>query len=1264
MKKLQEDPKFEKAKKDIIELEAELRRLALHDKPASPTAKKCVVKFVPPARKTELATDPDAIMAQLDKAQKAGAKDKDAARDLRASGLAFPIQELLKLPIGEKIDLGLASKNADEKVGTMRVMKAFSFLSPVVVLRLEKLMSSFGGKDGKHATDAFIAVVKDAPPQVLPAIILPALVKAIQDKKKWKVQAAALEVLAEVIARMAAVPRQLAVVLHDLIPTCIACAKEIRKEIKNSATTVLETVGQSVGNPEIRAVSDKVVKALIDPANQKLSQEVLMTLGSTTFLNYVDANGLAVITPILIRALREREQKSRKWAAQILGSCIKLVADVDFLFPYLEDILPLLKAALIDESPEVQREAAKAFGHFAAGLHELWKDQLSPYLNEQMASPEEGNRLGAALALSYTYFSFGKDELAPILEQAYKGVESESQYVRHTCFEILDILPSLFKEDYAIHIEKTMFFILKGTTDDYDKAREASQRAAQSLIGYFGPMVPQFMFGMLQDAYFNAEMLEDRLKVVQHVNMLAAKILENKKYGQDLISTEAGPEETRKQVAAFLFMVWKGDTDGEIVRASSWKAVGGSAKMLTAVVDTYASLFAAMKKAENRPGFPAIIEKVSVGLEDNKVCTRAELDAAIEKAEPIELFRTINRHVRRKKFTAEDSTATPEESLRDPDEDEEESHDVHQLVKHAGEIFHKAIEKIGKPLSEAQAKYVEAVVACCLVEILKKNGFAAKVEELCKDVFPELASNHDLLIEIFDTMHPNLPEDIHDDGGEELIRVDNMMLMYGGGAHLLHDTTLRICKGRRYGIVGHNGCGKTTLMKQLAAGNVSGMPAGIKVVHVSDAELGDMKVLEMEARAFISRDAPKGIDIDQTLEDVNFPRDMQNKLVSDLSGGWRMRLILARAMMKNADLLLLDEPTNHLDVQAIAWLEGFLAASASSMMIISHEASFINKVCTDIMQYTNRKLKFHHGNLETFEKSLDLKGHSFAAYLRGDVNLDEPEEEETDEAEEAMKLAAGNVTRQKLTFPIPGKLTGVSSSSKPVMSMKDIWFAYDPAKGNILEGVEAKLCLNSRVAIVGRNGAGKSTMMGLLCRELNPNEDPNTGKVGEVYRHHNLRLAYIAQHHMETLGRFFTTTPYAYMQYRFQNGWDEVLQKHLLDPRDEEEAQLRKDLAKKHGKYGLEIAKVVGRSQQGKVPPTFSFLTSTRLTKKKSLFRHSFVFNIFLLCVYRFSSTKCSGPVLKRSRTPLNLYPNSVTWALKSTALSKNKNTKHKIFLS
>lgn len=869
LKKLKADPKYDQAQKDIVEMDAELRRLALHEAAASPTGKAGLVASNAPKREAASASTPEELMALIEKAQKAGAKDLDAARDLRTSALKFEVAELMKLPIGQKIDEGLASKEVDVKVGTMRVMKALSFLSPVVILRAEALIPNLGDKMSKHAVEAFQGVVKDAPGQVLPSVVLPAILKQMSNKK-WKVKAAAMECLATVIECMATAPRQLAATLHDVIPLMVDASKEIRQEIRTAAENVLRSIGNSVGNPEIKACSEDVIKALTDPANQKLSQEVLMKIGSTTFMNYVDANGLAILAPILVRALREREQKSRKWASQILGSCIKLVKDIDFVVPYLDDFLPLLKNALVDETPEVQREAAKAFGHFAHGLPELFKSDLRPYLKELCASKEENERYGAALALSYIYFGFGKDHVAPILEECYEGVMGDNAQMRHAYFEILDILPSLLKEDFAVHIEKSLFFILKGNSDSDDHARAASVKAASSLIGYFAPMVPQLLFPLLQDVYLKTETVEDRLVIIQHVVLLASKILDNKKYGQDLLTTECGPEETRKQIASFLFLVQKCDTDGNCIRAAAqiWKTAGGSSKMLQACLDTYAALFAAFKK-HGEKHLVDMISKTEEALVDNKVFESAqELEdkIAAKADEPVELFKIISTEVRRKKLADESSSDS---------EDGHDSHNVKELVQKAKEVYDKSINKFGVPMSEAQAKYTEAVLTGCLVEVLKKNAFAGKVSALLKDVFPELAAKNELLVEIFSEMHPYYVEDALDDGGEELIRVDNMMLMYGGGHLLLKDTTLRICKGRKYGIVGHNGCGKTTLMKQLAAGNVSGMPAGLKVQHVSDAELGDMKVLEMEARAFIARDAPKGLDIDQTLEDVNFPRDIR-----------------------------------------------------------------------------------------------------------------------------------------------------------------------------------------------------------------------------------------------------------------------------------------------------------------------------------------------------------------------------------------------------
>merc|ERR1711933_464405 len=148
--------------------------------------------------------------------------------------------------------------------------------------------------------------------------------------------------------------------------------------------------------------------------------------------------------------------------------------------------------------------------------------------------------------------------------------------------------------------------------------------------------------------------------------------------------------------------------------------------------------------------------------------------------------------------------------------------------------------------------------------------------------------------------------------------------------------------------------------------------------------------------------------------------------------------------------------------------------------------------------------------------------------------------------------------------------------------MGDVYFEYPGGKGLVIQGVSAKLNLGSRVAFVGRNGAGKSTLLGIMCGELNPTE--HEGKVGEVWQHHNLRLSFIAQHHMTSLGRWYESTPFTYLSYRFQNSWDEEMQRHLIEPKDETEKQERIEKAKTHGKYGKLISQVVGRSMhQGKL---------------------------------------------------------------------------------
>ena len=167
-----------------------------------------------------------------------------------------------------------------------------------------------------------------------------------------------------------------------------------------------------------------------------------------------------------------------------------------------------------------------------------------------------------------------------------------------------------------------------------------------------------------------------------------------------------------------------------------------------------------------------------------------------------------------------------------------------------------------------------------------------------------------------------------------------------------------------------------------------------------------------------------------------------------------------------------------------------------------------------------------------------------------------------------LKRMRGKLSRQpswtslpKITFPIPGTLKG-HTASKPVMELKGVYFAYDEQDGpNILQDVTRKITMNSRVGIVGANGAGKSTSLNLLCGELSPSPSPAGTPTGKIMKHRNWRLACIAQQRMSFLGEFMNSSLYVHIQRRYENGWDEALQRRLIEPAGEEERALRKKLA-------------------------------------------------------------------------------------------------------
>ncbi|KAJ7683243.1 P-loop containing nucleoside triphosphate hydrolase protein [Mycena rosella] len=387
----------------------------------------------------------------------------------------------------------------------------------------------------------------------------------------------------------------------------------------------------------------------------------------------------------------------------------------------------------------------------------------------------------------------------------------------------------------------------------------------------------------------------------------------------------------------------------------------------------------------------------------------------------------------------------------------------------------------------------------------------------------------------------------NDEEGEVLC--DTLFSLAYGALLLLSHTTLRLIRGRRYGILGTNGSGKSTLIRQLRDGKVENFPPqsqlrAVMVEHSLQGEDGSLSVLDFIAADPALSDVSRSKIRDQLVE-VGFDDERQADIVGGLSGGWKMKLELARAMLYNADLLLLDEPTNHLDRASVKWLEQYLIAHSNvTCLIISHDSGFLDNVTTDIIHYETKKLVYYPGNLSHFVA-------------------------EHPEAKSFYTLAATSV---KFSFPPPGSLMGVRSNTRAILKLSGCTFTYPGRPTPSLHNVSCALSLSSRVGVVGPNGAGKSTLIKLLTGETIPQE-------GTVYKHPALRVGYVSQHATHHIEHHLEKTPIGYIQWRFQDGHDrELLEKATRVLTPEEKLVLDQEWVGKDGSR-RKLEMIMGRQK-------------------------------------------------------------------------------------
>ncbi len=388
-----------------------------------------------------------------------------------------------------------------------------------------------------------------------------------------------------------------------------------------------------------------------------------------------------------------------------------------------------------------------------------------------------------------------------------------------------------------------------------------------------------------------------------------------------------------------------------------------------------------------------------------------------------------------------------------------------------------------------------------------------------------------------------------------------------GGRMLCTGLTFTIHAGQKVGITGANGVGKSSLFAlvrgELAPeGGAIELPTGLTLAHVAQetppdtrpaleyALDGDQELREIEAAIVAAEEADDGVRLGELhahlgvidgyaararaarlLHGLGFTPGEELQPVATFSGGWRMRLNLSRALICRSDLLLLDEPTNHLDLDAVIWLEEWLLSYQGTLLLISHDRDFLDRVVGVIAHMERGGIKLYTGNYSEFElaRAEQLAGQQAAyekqqrevSHMRSFVDRFRYKASKARQAQsrlkalERLELIAPAHVDSPFTFAFrePQKLP------RPLLAIDDASAGYDSRP--VLNGVKLAIMPGDRLALLGANGAGKSTLIKLMADELAP-------CAGQIQRAKDLKIGYFAQHQLEQLRG--DETPLAHLQ--------------------------------------------------------------------------------------------------------------------------------------
>ncbi len=582
----------------------------------------------------------------------------------------------------------------------------------------------------------------------------------------------------------------------------------------------------------------------------------------------------------------------------------------------------------------------------------------------------------------------------------------------------------------------------------------------------------------------------------------------------------------------------------------------------------------------------------SVSLEDQARSAiaqeEAEAEAAAAALEQLEISKKENKRVKEARDRLLlDAMNKNDDDLQDDVEyygsDHEEHHRTGKGKKQKtfeeelNEAQNEAEVKTGKPLTSRQRKklilQVETKLRHKAYELAEENSHRAGAQFACS----QSAVNEEdpMWLNSLDIQVPSFSISAQD-------------------KQLFHDSSFQVVHGRKYGLVGPNGAGKSTLLKMIAAGELQ-IPPRIDSLYVEQEVVADetpavLAVMKADAERWALLQEQKRLDsrlakdpdndeynaslqlvherlaelgsdgaeakARRILHGLGFNEDMQVKPTKHFSGGWRMRISLARALFIEPMLLMLDEPTNHLDLNAVIWLDDYLQKWKKTLLVVSHDQDFLNSICEEIIHLDEQKLHYYKGDYNTFKtleamhraqaiKDWEKEKKRLAALKRSgksksaaEATIKKNKNREPGAASKKNKAKAvakggtesASVTESTLAkrpreYVVSMRFPEVNKLSPPVIEVMDVSFRYSTGPW-IIKNAEFGIDLDSRICIVGPNGAGKTTLLKILTGNLEPTE-------GELRRNPRLRAGVYNQHFVDRLP--MDIDPVTYLTSKFES---------------------------------------------------------------------------------------------------------------------------------